>query len=86
MIVALAHKLLIARWRLVREGTIPEAIVLHPPWNANGRPSDRVKKRRLRGVSTETRYCVVVRRIGACTRVCLSPGAGMTLREIVVER
>ena len=30
MIVALARKLLIALWRLVREGTIPEGIVLRP--------------------------------------------------------
>jgi transposase len=30
MIVALARKLLIALWRLVREGTIPEGVVLRP--------------------------------------------------------
>ena len=30
MIVALARKLLIALWRLVREGAIPEGIVLRP--------------------------------------------------------
>ena len=30
MIVALARKLLIALWRLVREGTVPEGIVLRP--------------------------------------------------------
>jgi transposase len=30
MIVALARKLLIALWRLVREGTIPEGFVLRP--------------------------------------------------------
>jgi transposase len=30
MIVALARKLLIALWRLVREGTIPEGIILRP--------------------------------------------------------
>ena len=30
MIVALARKLLIALWRLVREGVIPEGIVLRP--------------------------------------------------------
>jgi transposase len=30
MIVALARKLLIALWRLVREGTIPQGIVLRP--------------------------------------------------------
>jgi hypothetical protein len=30
MIVALARKLLIALWRLVREGLIPEGIVLRP--------------------------------------------------------
>ena len=30
MIVALARKLLIALWRLVREGAIPEGVVLRP--------------------------------------------------------
>ena len=30
MIVALARKLLIALWRLVQEGAIPEGIVLRP--------------------------------------------------------
>ena len=30
MIVALAHKLLIALWRLVREGVVPDGIVLRP--------------------------------------------------------
>jgi hypothetical protein len=30
MIVALARKLLIALWRLAREGTNPEGVVLHP--------------------------------------------------------
>jgi hypothetical protein len=30
MIVALARKLLIDLWRLVREGTVPEGIVLRP--------------------------------------------------------
>jgi transposase len=30
MIVALACKLLIALWRLVRDGTIPEGIILRP--------------------------------------------------------
>ncbi len=30
MIVALARKLLIALWRLVREGVVPDGIVLRP--------------------------------------------------------
>jgi transposase len=30
MIVALARKLLIALWRLVQEGVVPEGIVLRP--------------------------------------------------------
>ncbi len=30
MIVALARKLLIALWRFVREGVVPEGIVLRP--------------------------------------------------------
>jgi transposase len=30
MIVALARKLLIALWRLVREGVVPEGITLRP--------------------------------------------------------
>jgi transposase len=34
MIVALARKLLIALWRLVREGAIPEGIILRPALGA----------------------------------------------------
>ncbi|BAR57686.1 hypothetical protein ACVI8K_011354 [Bradyrhizobium barranii subsp. barranii] len=30
MIVALARKLLIALWRLVREGVVPDGVVLRP--------------------------------------------------------
>ena len=30
MIVALARKLLIALWRLVREGVVPEGVVMRP--------------------------------------------------------
>ena len=30
MIVALAPKLLIVRWRLVREGVVPDGVVLRP--------------------------------------------------------
>ena len=30
MIVALARKLLIALWRLVREGVVPDGIILRP--------------------------------------------------------
>jgi transposase len=30
MIVALAHKLLIAFWRLVTTGTVPEGLILRP--------------------------------------------------------
>jgi transposase len=30
MIVAMARKLLIARWRLVREGIVPDGVVLRP--------------------------------------------------------
>jgi transposase len=35
MIVALARKLLIALWRLVREGVVPDGVILRPAQRAD---------------------------------------------------
>ena len=37
MIVALARKLLIALWRLVREGVVPDGVILRPAQSPGGR-------------------------------------------------
>jgi hypothetical protein len=50
MIVALARKLLIALWRLVREGVVPDGVVLRPvQWMeaAEGTPIGSVLSVRL---------------------------------------
>jgi hypothetical protein len=54
MIVALARKLLIALWRLVREGVVPDGIVLRPGAMNGGR-------RRRRTVSSPVRPLVTGR-------------------------
>jgi transposase len=46
MIVALARKLLIALWRLVREGVVPDGVILRPAakcWSTGPTASDVAK-------------------------------------------